>query len=350
MLYFLYYILFFNFHLLNLMVLMVVGKTYSSFLISDLYKHYRETDILASYFNVITLPCCIKSPLRKDEKPSFGLYLSKDNHVRFIDYATGEHGDLMDLLCTYWNCNITTAIDNIYKNLPTSTLTINSNNNKVFIRKEEESTLEVKVRAWHKYDYEYWQSYGVNPKLLKAAEVYPVSHKIITKRDIKTGKINRMVFKTDKYAYVFVERKEGNLSLKLYQPFNKNGFKWFSKMDASVVSLWSKMPQTGDKVIICSSLKDALCITSQLDIPAIALQGEGYGMSTTAIRELKKRFKKIFISFDVDKAGLMDGEKLSKETGFINVIPDLGKEKDYSDFFKSLKNKEDFKKLKTLFT
>ena len=120
-------------------------------------------------------------------------------------------------------------------------------------------------------------------------------------------------------------------------------------MDSSVIGLWSKIPEYGDRVIIASSLKDALVLSCQLHIPAICLQGEGYSMSDTAIKELKRRYKKVFISFDTDEAGIEDGKKLSEHTGFINVIPDLGENKDFSDYYKSLKDKKQFQQLKSLF-
>lgn len=65
-------------------------------------------------------------------------------------------------------------------------------------------------------------------------------------------------------------------------------------------------------------------------------------MSDTAVNELKRRYKKVFISFDTDKAGLIDGKKLAKRTGFVNVIPNLGSCKDYSDAYKKY-GKEWFK-------
>ena len=211
------------------------------------------------------------------------------------------------------------------------------------------SKLEVKVRPWRDYDYEYWASYGVTKQWLRYAEIYPISYKIITKRESPTDKGKRYVFPADKYAYAYIEHKENKLSIKIYQPFNTKGFKWCSKMDASVIGLWTKIPEYGEKVVICSSLKDALVISCQLGIPTLCLQGEGYSMSDTAISELKRRYKKIFISFDTDEAGIQDGKKLAERTGFTNVIPDLGTEKDFSDHYKSLKDKEQFKKLKTLF-
>ena len=64
------------------------------------------------------------------------------------------------------------------------------------------------------------------------------------------------------------------------------------------------------------------------------------------INELKKRFKYIFILFDNDNAGLIDGEKLAKSTGFKNIVlPKFNEGKDISDLYKSLSSKEKFKEI-----
>jgi hypothetical protein len=222
---------------------------------------------------------------------------------------------------------------------------------KTFTRKERNllTKIQVVVRPWHDYDYQYWEEYGIGKKWLRYAEVYPISHKIVTKKENVQDKGKRYIFPADKLAYVFVEKKEGNVQLKIYQPKNKNGFKWCSSMDSSVISLWTKVPEYGDRIVICSSLKDALCLSANLHIPAIAPQGEGYSISDTAANELRRRYKKVFICFDTDKAGLEDAEKLAKQTGFIKVIPNFGKEKDISDYWKSLSDKTQFKQLEQLF-
>lgn len=330
----------------------MIGKTHSSATLEDIFSKYSELDVLTSYFNIKEMPCLINSPLRTDKNPSFSLYLDKNQRVKYIDFATNEHGGLMDLLGQYWHCSFPQVVAKVYSDvIGSSAIKVTPRKVRTFSRQERDrlNKIEVKVRGWENHDYEYWRSYGIEPKWLQYAEVYPISHKIVTKKNPDTNTTNRMVFKADKYAYVFVEHKERHTQLKIYQPYNTNGFKWCSKMDGSVISLWTKIPERGDRVVICSSLKDALCITCQLGIPALALQGEGYSMSNTAISELKQRFTKVFISFDMDKAGIADSQKLAKETGFISIMPDLGKEKDFSDYYKSLKNKEDFQQLKTLF-
>jgi hypothetical protein len=220
------------------------------------------------------------------------------------------------------------------------------------LTRKEASTLkkiEVKVRPWRDYDYEYWASYGVEKQWLKWAGVYPISYKIITKKDKDTGKTVKYCFPTDRLAYCFTEYKEDKLSIKIYQPMNTKGYKWCSSMSDGVISLWTKVPEYGDRIVICSSLKDALVLSCQLHIPAIALQGEGYNISDTACNELRRRYKKVFICFDVDEPGKKDAKTLSEKTGFPFIVPDLGTEKDLSDYFKSLENKDEFKKLETLF-
>lgn len=221
---------------------------------------------------------------------------------------------------------------------------------KTLTRKEssELTKIQVKVRPWQKYDEEYWKSYGVELQWLKAAKVYAISHKIITKKDKETGKSQIYTFPAMKHAYCFTEYKENKLSIKIYQPYSKD-FKWCSCMDASVISLWNLIPEYGDRVVLCSSLKDSLCLSCQLHIPTLCLQGEGYNMSDTAINELKRRYKKVFICYDTDVAGLLDSENLAIKTGFKNIIPNLGECKDLSDYYKSLENKEDFKQLESLF-
>jgi hypothetical protein len=105
------------------------------------------------------------------------------------------------------------------------------------------------------------------------------------------------------------------------------------------------MPAKGKILCICSSLKDALCLWANTGIPAIYVQSETTGISDTARKVLESRFKRICICFDNDAPGIEDAKKLSQKTGFPYIVPDLKGEKDYSDYYKSLENKEEFREL-----
>lgn len=305
-------------------------------------SHIREADIAAYYLGVKSIPCLIASPLRQDKKPSFSLFSNNGEEVGFIDYSTREHGSIIDLLMRMWNCDFVEAKKRIANDMGDAKLNISvgksSYSSRISVRTNSGIDLQCRVREWRDYDLEYWGSYGISLKWLKYADVYPISHKIVIKDDISYA------FGADKYAYAYVEFKEGRTTLKIYQPFNTRGFKWANRHDRSVISLWTKVPSEGDRVCICSSLKDALCLWANTGIPALAIQGEGYGMSNTAVNELKRRFKKVYICLDNDKAGLEDANHLASKTGFTNVVlPQFEGGKDISDLYKVLQNKDKFR-------
>jgi DNA primase len=72
------------------------------------------------------------------------------------------------------------------------------------------------------------------------------------------------------------------------------------------------------------------------------VQSETTGLSNTAQEVLKRRFKHIFICFDNDLPGLLDGQNLELATGFKNVVlPAFPEGKDISDLYKA-RGKEEF--------
>lgn len=313
--------------------------------LEDIGKVATQAQIASFYLDVDSIPCVICSPIRMDDRPSMGIYSPDGSDVNFIDFGTGERGSIFTLLRKMWNTSYPDTLKRIYSDLGgfSGNVSIRKNASCGIVSSSihgSDTDLQCRVREWRDYDIEYWESYGVPLKWLTYADVYPISHKIV----VKNG--HRYVFGADKYAYAYVEFKEGKTTLKIYQPYNRRGFKWANKHDKSVISLWTKVPEYGERICICSSLKDALCLWANTGIPSLAIQGEGYGMSDTAVNELKRRFKKVYILLDNDEAGLQDARKLAESTGFINVIlPEEYKEKDISDLYRSLDDKEKFKSI-----
>lgn len=317
----------------------------SSISLEDVLGRMSEADILSYYLGITEIPCVIHSPLREDKNPSFGLHTSNGKKIYWVDYATNQRGGTFDLLMLLWCCTYPECLERVYNELTKqSVVSIKRTLCNVHTTHEYNSEVELqcKTREWKDYDIAYWESYGITLNWLKWAEVYPISHKIVIKHGTKH------LFGAAKLAYAYVEHKENKTTIKIYQPLCKE-YKWANGHDGSVISLWSKIPERGEKVIICSSLKDALCISCQLHIPTLAVQGEGYDMSNSAIENLKSRYKRIYVSFDTDSPGILNTKRLSERTGFIPIIPDLGESKDYSDYYKSLLDKQEFKKLEALF-
>lgn len=320
---------------------MAVSKGESSVTLSDILEKTTEANILSFYLGVTEVPCIIHSPLRKDNRPSFGLYSPNGKRIYFVDFATKDRGGIFDLLCQMWGCSYKEVLIRINKDIPKLCSIGTPNVHKHIpctvrstIECKKSTDLQCKVRDWTSYDVEYWESYGISLDWLKYAEVYPISHKII----IKNG--NKYVFKADKYAYAYVEHKEGKVTLKIYQPFNKDGYKWSSNIDRSVWSLWTKIPKFGNNLIISSSVKDCLNIMCNLGIPSICMQGEGYKPKPQIIEELKSRYKNIILFYDndynnPDNPGKKDSMELSLEYNLKRVeIPVKYESKDPSDLFK----------------
>ena len=307
-------------------------------------ERVSQMSLLYYYLSIDSLPRLIKSPLRKDEHPSFFIYSPDGVKVLYRDYATGEYGDIYELLQKQKGVSFSKLMRMIASdsNLKTKAdVKVEGPSGKKGVQCYAD--LRVKTRDWEKHDIEYWKTYGISLKWLKYAEVYPISHKIVYKDN------TRYVFHAAKYAYVYVERKEGNISLKIYQPYARE-YKWCTNNDYSVVGLWTKIPQKGDRLVICSSLKDALCLWANTGIPTIYVQSETTGLSKTAQEVLRSRYKDIFVCFDNDAPGLKDGEELSAKTGFRNVVlPPFAEGKDISDFYKARGREEFVNVIKPLF-
>lgn len=306
---------------------MSFGKCHTSICLDDILNKVSEVDILNHYLGISTLPILINSPFRQDKNPSVSIFINRNNNVIFKDFGTHKSYNLWSFLEDYWCCNYEEVLNRLNKdlnNIKNITGTLKVTHYKQYIHKS--SKLEVTIREWRDYDLQYWESYGINLEWLKFGRVYPISYIFI----------NGNRFPAEKHAYVYIEKKDGNITMKVYQPFSKR-MKWLSKHDNSVWDLWDKLPQKGNKLIITSSRKDALCIWANTGIPAISLQGEGYIPKEHVVQQLKERFEVIYVLYDNDfnsdiNNGRNFGKVLSRKFNLRQIeIPIEWRCKDTSD-------------------
>lgn len=293
---------------------------------------YSDFDIAHKYLGITCVPEVINSPLRQDNNPSLGLFINnRTNSLWFKDFGSGEKGSLYDLLAKMWNVSKDKVYDKILEDMPAPAL-IRKHGVKVY--RKSAGKVEVRVREWRDYDIAYWDSYGISLPWLKFGEIYPISHIILTKNG------HSYPIPAEKYAYVYVERKDGIVSFKIYQPYSKE-YKWMSKHDSSVWDLWTKIPEKGDKLIITSSRKDALAIWSNTGIPALSLQGEGYIPKEHVVQQLKDRYNKVYVLYDNDfqseeNHGRMYGKMIAERFNVTQIeIPEKWESKDPSDLVKN---------------
>ena len=320
---------------------------------TDVFKLLNEADIFSYYIPNIVLNGRFPSPLgEKDNNPSFSVFWSYRKHkFIFKDFRYGYTGDVIDFVRYYFGyLNNDKACMRIMNDFDIPGFRIDSDIDKSTMvthdkiislpRKRTSIKIKVTVRDWEKYDLDYWGKYGITKKWLEYGRIYPISFYYL----------NGSIRKADKYAYAYIEQKDGKITYKIYQPFNKAGAKWRSDNNSSVWELWDLLPDKHDCLIITKSRKDALSIMSISGIPATALQAEGTIPKPHVVNQLKERFKNIFLFYDNDydaseNWGQNYSKKLSDKFKLPSIyIPDEYESKDYTDFI----IKYDIKKAKKL--
>ena len=315
----------------------MVSKGTDTISIDDVRRITTDYEVVNKYLGISVVPSNINSILREDKNPSLCIFPYKDS-LFFKDFGTNQSGNIYQLLSLYWNIPLNQVYRKIYNDFTSANYKSCCCKNKIsktIIKKKSNINIKVKIRDWKSWDIEYWSSYGISLKWLEYCDIFPISHIFLIHQNGE-----QLTISADKYAYVYIERKDNKVSLKIYQPYSTN-FKWMSKHDASVWDLWTKIPEKGDKLIITSSRKDALCLWANTGIPSLSLQGEGYVPKEKVINQLKERYSKIYIFYDNDfenkvNNGRNYGRILAEKFNLQQIeIPTEYKSKDPSDLYKN---------------
>jgi hypothetical protein len=185
--------------------------------------------------------------------------------------------------------------------------------NQVIIKKRK--------RIWNKDDANFWSKYLINKKTLIKFAVEPISHFWVNS--------DRFTCKSITYAFKFKNR------YKIYSPYEEKN-KWLSNTNKTDVQGYNQLPNTGERLIITSSLKDVMCLHSA-GYNSIAMQSEMQIPNKKLISELKQRFNLIEILYDNDFSKINNpGQSMAKKIcdlyGFNNIcLPPTFESKDPSD-------------------
>lgn len=302
----------------------------------EIYQYYtgREISIRGS----------ITSPIQDDRNPSFGYFIGKSGEICWKDFRLGS-GDCISFVQQMFDLDFNQALIKIVKDFKLTdefefkdadvpltdrqqAIELNRAETIKFLQKGRD--LSIKSRKAEKHDIQFWLDFGITKKTLIKYNVTPIEYYII----------NGHIIPTDKYAYAFIEFKDGKPTYKIYQPFNKH-YKWINNHDESVWQGWSQLPGTDEILIITKSLKDVMSINEVLNLPAVALQSESVNPKEKIVKELRSRFEDIYIFYDndFDKSrnwGQEASKKLASQFGFYNImIQDKWKSKDFSDLVKN---------------
>ena len=240
------------------------------------------------------------NPFREDSHP--GCWLEwKGNYLRLQDYADRKyHGlNIFSATSMIYNIGFKESLHKIVNELDLNITTIQKAAPKK-VKAKKLPCISIVTKGWDEIDKSFWKPILISNVELEEDKVLPISSYIVD------GKL----YKTDKPAYSY-EQPSGRR--KIYQPTGT--MKWYSNCTIEDVGSYDKLPEKGDTLIITKSYKDCR-ILRNLGYYSIWLQNEGCTIPDHILKDLKSRFKNIYILFDNDKGGLKAASKLQELYGF----------------------------------
>jgi len=293
----------------------------------NILNRLSEYQLFAYYLgNSFTVGKVFSSPFRTDRTPSFCIYRSSGDTLRFKDFSTGENGGIFDFISQKLGLNF---IDVLYQINTDFNLNLECSKREVtkfkgFITSGNEikeiskrySEIDIKVRNFIQEDLEYWNKYGITLDLLKLYKVFAVQYAY--NNDLLWYNYNKL---NPCYAYLMENLDKTDYSFKLYKPLEiEKRKKWKTNANSyKYIQGYHNLPDKGDTLIITKSLKDVMVLKT-MNINSIAVQAESIGITEELYKELANRFETIYLLFDFDEGGIKGSDRLKQMYSDIKVI------------------------------
>lgn len=293
---------------------------------NSILEKVTDYDIFSKYIGDFKIGYIYNSPLREDNNPSFGVFVSrKSGELLYKDLASDDCGNVFKFVKRLKN------LSTYEETLKVISEDMNINGLKLMMSSEKKQRLvkdtiiNVVRKPLNLTDIKFWNSFGISKETLKIYNVSPISKFLIN--GIVKGK-----YETESPLYCY---KVFN-KFKIYKPFGSKMIKWRGNLNTLDIQGFEQLPENGELLIITKSLKDVM-VLSEMGYDAIAPSSESITIPEIVMNNLKKRFKRILIFYDRDKAGVEYARKISK-TYKINAIfiNKKYKTKDISDLVKNV--------------
>jgi hypothetical protein len=278
---------------------MDIAQNLLSVTAENLYSFVNNASIFSFYMNSkMKFNTPFSSPFRADKNPSFIIY----ERGFFVDFASGEKGNAITFVMKLYKLNFNNALLLIIRdqNLIDRFNCLDSFRDVVYEKAKFENPrnvvsieggadINVKKRDFNQSDKDYWGKYNLEEEDLRRANIVPISHFFIGLK----------MFIAEKLSYAFMERKDGKITIKIYQPKSPY-LKWINNNNGSVWEMWEQLPRKADTIIITSSRKDALCVIKNLSIASTAFQSETVIPKESVMNEVSGRFDNVYLLLDND--------------------------------------------------
>jgi len=257
---------------------------------------------------------CMHSPFRKDEHPSFAIYVSKDKtQIKWRDYAEDIGGDLNDFLQRVNEFGIE------YKPNSSKGAKVNGYNLCIYHVPQE----------LRESDYKYFKDFGISKDTLNLYEVMASNTTISNNRILYK-------YKYDDPQFVYTWGLERNPNVKYYRPKAKSDAgKWKCQINDEYPFGWKQLPESDTCVIITKSAKDVMLL-HELGYNAVAVNSETQFLNYPIYEQLLSRFSRVYLLLDNDTTGIkMTNKWCDLHMDLIPIQIPKGGQKDISDYYKA---------------
>jgi len=258
-----------------------------------------------------------------DKTPSMFIYLDTNrNEYRYKDFSTGKQGSKIDIVQAVFDLSYSQALFRITEDYNAFIRENGCMKDIEYIPVAKYKVDYIKNRDWNESDANYWLQYNIGTTLLNKFNVRPIEYYTMVKEE--ANDISKITLQNPMiYGYY---DKAGEI-YKIYQPKQKKHK--FIKVKSYLQGL-DQLEYSKKYLVICSSLKDALCILSfNFGVDVIAPDSENTMIKPYIIQNLLSKYKKVVCLLDNDEAGHIGMEKY-KKLYKINSVH-LKSEKDISD-------------------
>lgn len=292
-----------------------------------LFDRISQEDVYVRYFGFCELNRKYCNPLRNDSDPQCSFYWH--NGVLFFnDFAFKKVYSCISVVMQSEGINYPQALDKVYNLFLGNGEAISTK--KIYRPKEEKQYRDIKckIQAFTDTDIKYLKSFGITSKLCKEYNVYSIKHYWLD------GNIQYTYSEFNPcLGYYF------NGKWKLYF-YNAKDYRFLTNVSKTELQGFNQLDWVGDICIITKSMKDVIC-WRLLGYNAVAPHSEGLSDWKEKIPLLQKRFERVILNFDNDKAGERAILAVQKEFDLDSFV---FKEKDLSDNIK-LRGLEETQKL-----
>lgn len=279
-----------------------------------------------------------KSPLRKDNTPTCSFYRDKAGRLIFKDFRGDFYGNFVEVVKFKYNVSYHKALAIIANDfgillnpeLEKHKSCIKEYTNNV-LKPSEESIIKVKVKDFTEDELNWWGSFGIGLTTLKKFFVF--SCEIVFLNDQIYSYSTPTSFN---FGYFYPSRGSKKQFWRIYYPQNKK-YRFISNWNKTMIQGFHMMPKSGEFLVITKSMKDVM-LCYELGIPAIAPNSENLFITEAQWDNIVIKFRKIFLLYDTDLAGVSNSKRIKKKFPKIQVllIPRKYKAKDLTDLYKKL--------------